>query len=218
MRSDPDEVQGEHRWPMTVAVIVAVVLTGLLPSSVRPESKWSLSIVGLVLVMLLVADPGRIDRTTRLVRALSRGLLVLLAVSAGVTTAMLIHQLVVGDDLARSASRLLLTGGAVWVSNNIVFGLLYWEIDGGGSAARARHADPYPDFAFPQQMNPALAPPNWRPLFVDYLYLGFTNALAFSPTDAMPLAPWAKITMGVQSLISFSILGLVIARAVNILQ
>ena len=218
MRSDPDEVQGEHRWPMTVAVIVAVVLTGLLPSSVRPESKWSLSIVGLVLVMLLVADPGRIDRTTRVVRVLSRGLLILLAVSAGVTTAMLIHQLVVGDDLTRSASRLLLTGGAVWVSNNIVFGLLYWEIDGGGSAARARHADPYPDFAFPQQMNPALAPPNWRPLFIDYLYLGFTNALAFSPTDAMPLAPWAKITMGVQSLISFAILGLVIARAVNILQ
>jgi hypothetical protein len=218
MRSDPDEVQGEHRWPTTVAVIVAVVLTGSLPSSVRPESRWFLGVVGLVLVMLVAADPGRIDRTTLLVRVLSRVLLALLAVSAGVTTAMLIHQLVVGDDLTNSASRLLLTGGAVWVSNNIIFGLLYWEIDGGGSAARARHAHEHPDFAFPQQMNPALAPPNWRPMFIDYLYLGFTNALAFSPTDAMPLAPWAKITMGVQSLISFSILGLVIARAVNILQ
>lgn len=218
MRSDPDEVQGEHRWPTTVAVIVAVVLTGSLPSSVRPESRWFLSIVGLVLVMLVLADPGRIDRTTLLVRVLSRVLLALLAVSAGVTTAMLIHQLVVGDDLTNSASRLLLTGGAVWVSNNIIFGLLYWEIDGGGSAARARHAHEHPDFAFPQHMNPALAPAGWRPLFIDYLYLGFTNALAFSPTDAMPLAPWAKITMGVQSLISFAILGLVIARAVNILQ
>ena len=72
------------------------------------------------------------------------------------------------------------------------------------------------DLAFPQQMNPNLAPPQWRPSFVDYLYLGFTNATAFSPTDAMPLAPWAKIAMAVQALISLVILGLVIARAVNI--
>ncbi|MBS1676511.1 MAG: hypothetical protein JST08_03910 [Actinobacteria bacterium] len=202
---------------MAIAVIAAVLLTAYLPSSIRPESRWLLAIIGLVLLVLIVADPGRIDRSTRLVRLLSRLLLSLLALSAVVSTALLIHVLVVGGELTHSASRLLLAGGAVWISNNIVFALLYWEVDGGGSVARTLSRPEYPDLAFPQQLNPQLAPPDWRPMFVDYLYLGMTNALAFSPTDVMPLVPWAKITMAVQSLISVAILGLVVARAVNIL-
>ncbi len=100
--------------------------------------------------------------------------------------------------------------------NNIAFALLYWELDGGGAAARAHHLPAHPDFAFPQQLSPRIAPPDWRPRFIDYLYLGFTNATAFSPTDVMPLAPWAKIAMAVQSVISLSVLSLVVARAVNI--
>ena len=103
------------------------------------------------------------------------------------------------------------------MGNNLAFALLYWELDGGGAAARAHHARSDVDFAFPQQMNPELAPADWSPQFVDYLYLAFTNALAFSPTDAMPIARWAKLAMLVQSLISLAILGLVIARAVNVL-
>lgn len=203
---------------MAVAVVAAVVLTASLPSSIRPESKWLLAIIGLVLLVLIIADPGRIDRPTRLVRWLSRLLLSLLALSAAVSTGLLIHVLVDGGDLTHSAKRLLLAGGDVWISNNIVFALLYWEVDGGGSVARALHPPEYPDLAFPQQIEPRLAPAGWRPMFIDYLYLGFTNALAFSPTDAMPLVPWAKITMALQSLISLAILGLVIARAVNILS
>lgn len=202
---------------MALAVITAVVLTGWLPSGVRPESRWFLGVIGLVLLVLIVADPGRIDRSTRLVRLLSRLLLGLLALSAAVSTALLVHVLVVGGSLTHSATRLLLTGGAVWLSNNIVFALLYWEVDGGGSVARALSPPRYPDLAFPQHMNPDLAPPGWRPVFIDYLYLGMTNALAFSPTDVMPLVPWAKIAMALQSLVSLAILGLVVARAVNIL-
>ncbi|HEX3361991.1 MAG TPA: hypothetical protein VHS74_13445 [Solirubrobacterales bacterium] len=202
---------------MALAVITAVVLTGWLPSGVRPESRWFLGVIGLVLLVLIAADPGRIDRSTRLVRLLSRLLLGLLALSAAVSTALLVHVLVVGGELTDSATRLLLTGGAVWFSNNIVFALLYWEVDGGGSVARALRRPEYPDLAFPQHMNPDLAPPGWRPLFIDYLYLGMTNSLAFSPTDVMPLVPWAKIAMALQSLISLAILGLVVARAVNIL-
>jgi len=76
----------------------------------------------------------------------------------------------------------------------------------------------YPDLAFPQELNPGLARPGWRPTFIDYLYLGLTNSLAFSPTDVMPLAHWAKIAMGLQSVASLAVIGLVIARAVNILQ
>jgi uncharacterized membrane protein len=202
---------------MAVAVVAAVVLTGWLPSGVRPESRWFLGVVGLVLLGLIVADPGRIDRSTRAVRVLSRLLLGLLVLSAAVSTVLLVHVLVTGGELTDSATKLLLTGGAVWLSNNIVFALLYWEVDGGGSVARAISPPRYPDLAFPQHMNPGLAPPGWRPVFVDYLYLGMTNALAFSPTDVMPLVPWAKIAMALQSLISLAILGLVVARAVNIL-
>ena len=104
-------------------------------------------------------------------------------------------------------------GTIVWVSNNIAFALLL-------TAAAPQRApttcQPHHGFAFPQQLNPRIGSPDWRPRFIDYLYLGFTNATAFSPTDVMPLAPWAKIAMAVQSLVSLGILGLVIARAVNV--
>jgi hypothetical protein len=94
--------------------------------------------------------------------------------------------------------------------------LLYWELADGGPARRDGGEPPYPDFAFPQQMSPEVAPPGWRPAFVDYLYIGITNGLAFSPTDAMPLATWAKLTMAAQAFLSFVVLGLVVARAVNV--
>lgn len=102
------------------------------------------------------------------------------------------------------------------MSNNIAFALLCWELDSGGAAARAHQLPRHADFAFPQQLNPDIAPTGWRPRFIDYLYLGFTNATAFRPTDTMPLAPWAKVAMTLQSLISLAILGLVVARAVNV--
>ena len=129
---------------------------------------------------------------------------------------LLIDHLINGGAETNSASDLLQAGTLVWVSNNIAFALLYWELDGGGAATRAQNPAGHADFGFPQQLNPRIAQPNWRPRFIDYLYLGFTNATAFSPTDVMPLAPWAKIAMTVQSLISLAILGLVVARAVNI--
>jgi hypothetical protein len=97
-----------------------------------------------------------------------------------------------------------------------VFGLLYWLLDSGGPYARYVGERPYLDFAFTQQMSPELAPPGWRPHYVDYFILGLTTSTAFSPTDVMPLARWAKLTMALQSLISLTVVGLVIARAVNV--
>jgi hypothetical protein len=132
------------------------------------------------------------------------------------STGRLIDDLIHGGPETNSATELLAAGTAVWFSNIIAFALFYWEVDGGGAAARAHRVPDHADFAFPQHSNPRLARPGWRPLFVDYLYLGYTNATAFSPTDVMPLAPWAKLTMAVQSFISIAILGLVIARAVNV--
>ena len=141
----------------------------------------------------------------------------MLIVSALWATGLLTSHLITGGKETHSASALLEAGAIVWVSNIIAFALLYRELDGGGAPQRAHRApNRVVDIAFPQQMSPNLAPSGWRPGFIDYVYLGFTDATAFSPTDAMPLAPWAKIAMAVLSLISLIILGLVVARAVNI--
>jgi hypothetical protein len=117
-----------------------------------------------------------------------------------------------------NAGPLLVTGGAIWLTNVIVFGLWYWEFDRGGPVARALGTRPYPDFQFVQMTSPELAPPDWEPAFADYLYLAFTNAAAFSPTDVMPLSRWAKLAMTLQSVISIVTVALIVARAVNILK
>ncbi len=212
----PAPVRGDHRWPMAVAAIAAIVLTVLLPNGVRAEPRWVLLFAGVLLVALIVADPGRIDRRTRLVRLLSLALLAVLLVTALASTLLLLHLLIKGGGVTKSGPRLLLVGNGVFVINVVVFALLYWELDGGGPAARAHGNPAHPDLAFPQHMNPELAPAGWRPLFFDYLYLGLTASVAFSPTDTMPMVRWAKAAMGVQSLVSIAVLGLVIARAVNI--
>ena len=212
-----DDVLGEARWPMVSAVLAAIVLTVLLPDPVRVGPRWLLPVVeGVLLVLLIVGDPVTISRRTRELRSVSIVLVFVLVLATLWSTGLLIHDLIEGGSETNSASDLLAAGSAVWLSNIIAFSLLYWEMDGGGAAARANRVPHHEDFAFPQQSNPQLASPHWRPRFVDYLYLGFTNATAFSPTDVMPLAPWAKMTMAVQSVISIAILGLVIARAVNV--
>ena len=129
-------------------------------------------------------------------------------------TALLIRDLIEGAGVTQSPDELLASGGLVWLGNTIAFALLYWLIDGGGPAARSARPAAY-DFAFTQHMSPELAPAGWRPVFLDYLHLGFTNATAFSPTDVMPLTHRAKYTMLVQSTIALALFGLIVARAVN---
>ena len=211
-------VVGEQRWPMLGAVIAAIVLTVLLPSELRLGPNWLLPAIEAVLLGALVfGDPGVITRRSRALRALSITLVTVLVLNSLWSTILLIDVLINGGKATNSAGELLAAGSIVWVSNNIAFSLLYWELDGGGAAARAHEPASALSFAFPQQLNPHIARPGWRPRFIDYLYLGFTNATALSPTDAMPLVPWAKIAMAVQSVISLAILALVVARAVNVL-
>lgn len=203
---------------MAAAVVAAMVLTLLLPDDLRVAPIWVLpSIEGLLLLTLIAGDPGRIDRRSSALRAVSIALVSVLALGAVWSTVQLIDDIVHNGRETASATSLLQTGGTVWAGTVLAFALLYFELDGGGAAARAHGMPPTPALAFPQQLTPGLAAPDWRPRFVDYLYLGLTNATAFSPTDVMPLAPWAKIVMAVQSLVSLVILGLVVARAVNVL-
>jgi hypothetical protein len=201
-----DDVVSEARWPMAGAVLAAIVLTILLPDTVRLGPQWLLPLVeGVLLVAVIAGDPGKINRRSRWLRGLSIVLVSVLVLGALWATVQLIDDLIHGGAVTNSV-----------VSNNIAFALLYWELDGGGAAARAHHLPTHHGFAFPQQLNPTIGRPDWRPRFIDYLYLGFTNATAFSPTDVMPLVPWAKIAMTIQSLVSLGILGLIIARAVNV--
>jgi hypothetical protein len=207
----------EARWPMAGAILSAMLLTVLLPDDVRLGPAWALPLIeGVLLVAVIAADPGAITRRSRELRALSIALVAVLVVGALWSTALLIDGLVHGGPQTNSAEDLLEAGSIVWLSNCIAFTLLYWELDGGGAAARAHERPRYPDLAFPQQLNPIIGPPGWSPRFVDYVYLSFTNSTAFSPTDVMPLVPWAKLAMAVQATISLAILGLVIARAVNL--
>lgn len=202
---------------MAAAVVAAIALTILLPTEQRalPEGVVPL-IEGILLVALIAGDPGAIDRRSRLLRVISIALVSILVLTALWATVRLVDALINGGPQTNSASDLLEAGSIVWTGNILAFALLYWELDSGGAAARFHHARSDVDFAFPQQMNPELSRPDWTPRFVDYLYLAFTNATAFSPTDAMPIARWAKLGMMVQSVISLTILGLVIARAVNV--
>lgn len=216
-RAGGELVVGEARWPMVGAVVAAMVLTALLPDAVRVGPRWLLPLIEAALLAAVIAgEPRRISRRSRSLRALSIALVFVLVLGALWATVLLIGDLIHGGAETNSASDLLEAGSIVWLTNNIAFALLYWELDGGGAAARVHHVGDHADLAFPQQLNPGIAPADWRPRFIDYLYLGFTNATAFSPTDVMPLVPWAKIAMTVQSVISIAILGLVIARAVNL--
>lgn len=189
-----------------------------LRSTVSVRGGSSPAIEAVLLVALIVADPGRIDRRSTFVRTLSLGLVVILVAGAAGATVRLVIDLVRGGIETNSPSGLLRIGGVVWVYVIITFSFLYWELDGGGPEAHARSTPEFPDLAFPEHLNPRVAPPGWRPEFFDYLYLGFTDSTAFSPTDVMPIARWAKLAMAIQATASLIILGLVIAPAVNIFK
>ena len=210
---------GEHRWPAALAVLVAVALQLSLPTDLAFHPKWLLPGVELVLFLVLILlNPLRINRESRLLRVLGLALTYVVALgtfwSAGALVNALINH---GPDEVVKAPALLLNGAVIWLTNVIVFALAYWEYDRGGPAARAAGRNPYPDFLFTGMTTPDLVHPHWEPTFVDYLFLSFTNATAFSPTDTMPLSPWAKLAMTGQAALSLITAALVVARAVNIL-
>jgi hypothetical protein len=165
--------------------------------------------------MLFVGHPASTTKRATWLRPVSVTLVVVFVAAALWSTAFLVYDLINGSGVTNSATELLASGALIWLGNNISFALLYWLIDGGGPVARSRQPTPI-DFAFTQQMSPELAPPGWRPVFLDYLHLGFTNATAFSPTDVMPLTHRAKYTMLVQSTVALALVGLIVARAVNV--
>lgn len=209
---------GESRWPPALALIAFMTLNiGLrlwLPSTTVGVPWLVPSLEALMLVVLVAGNPGRLGKRTPWLRRVALILVGVFVAAALWSTALLVYDLIKGTGVTQKASELLASGALVWLGNNLAFGLLYWLIDSGGPIARVRKPAPV-DFAFTQHMSPELAPAGWRPVFLDYLHLGFTNATAFSPTDVMPLTHRAKYTMLVHSTVALALFGLIVARAVN---
>jgi hypothetical protein len=167
-------------------------------------------------VALVVDNPVRVESTHRFARFGGLALVAAMTVANAGSAARLIDRLLSGTA-GHDARSLIVNGVAIYATNIVAFGLWYWELDRGGPRSRWQGERQHTDFLFPQMTAPDVAPPNWEPSFLDYLYVSYTNATAFSPTDTMPLSRWAKMLMLGQSAIALSTIALVVARAVNIL-
>jgi uncharacterized membrane protein len=209
--------EGEPRWPASLAILVMIALQLRLPDTFTPTGRYLLPVLELVILVVLVAvNPRRINRRTTLTRMLGLVLIGLASLVNAWSVVRLVDLLLTGGR-AIPASELLTVGANIWVTNVLIFALWYWELDRGGPGARATGTDPNPDFLFPQMAESAIDFHHWEPEFVDYAYVSFTNAAAFSPTDTMPLSRWAKLAMMLQSAVSLVTAILVVARAVNVL-
>ena len=207
----------ESRIPVLIALLVAIGLQLAIPKSYTVVPRWPLILLEILLVLVLVGlNPLRLSRRTTFGQWASYLLLAAITLDNSLSALVLDIRILTGD-VSNNAAVLLGSGAAIYVTTVIAFGIWYWELDRGGPFARREGTRPYPDFMFPQMTEPELAPPNWRPEFFDYLYVSLTNVVAFSPTDTMPMTRRAKMLMAAQAILSFTTLGLVIARAVNVL-
>ncbi|MGO9078313.1 MAG: hypothetical protein ACLQDY_04650 [Streptosporangiaceae bacterium] len=216
----PAAEAGERRWPMALAVLAAGLLRAALPPELRDrDARWAMVAVIVVLLgILIIGDPGRIDRDKRWLRIMTGTMIGLITVVNATAAGRLLAGIINGDKFSTDANLLLASGGAIWLTNVIAFGLWYWDLDRGGAAARARGSLRSPAFVFPEMANTQYTGAAWYPKFVDYLHLSFTTATAFSPTDVSAIKPWAKLLMMAEEAISLVVAVLVIARAVNILR
>ena len=216
----PGREVGESRWPMALAVLAAGGLRAALPSQLRSgDARWAfIAILVVLLAVLIIGDPGRIDRDSAWLRVMTGTLIGLISAVNAVAAVRLVAGIIDGVAFSNNANILLASGGAIWLSNIITFGLWYWDLDRGGAAARARGSGPPPAFVFPEMINAEYVEPGWYPKFLDYFHLSFTTAMAFSPTDVSAIKPWAKLMMMAEEVISLLVAILVVSRAVNILR
>jgi hypothetical protein len=216
-RPYPPPAKPESILPAQATVLAAIGLQLLLPETLTAGPTWLLpALEGALLVAFAVATPRQLEHEHHLRREFALGLTGLVSAANAASLVLLCRELL-GHGIS-NGRQLIIAGGLIWLTNILIFGLWYWEIDRGGPGKRAAAHDGPPDFLFPQLNDDRIQPANWRPGFIDYLYTSLTNAIAFSPTDTMPLTTVAKSLMGLQSLVSLVTIGLVVARAVNILH
>jgi hypothetical protein len=215
----PAAERGERWWPVALAIIVVAFLHVILPARYRVQPAWVVPAVLLALLAALIAaDPGRIDRQNRWLRAVTGTVIAFITLANLFAAVRLVVDILTDNDLYKNnPGALLAVGGVIWVTNVVAFALWYWDLDRGGAAARATHPGRDPAFVFPEMQHSEYVAAGWVPRFVDYLSLGFWTAMAFSPTDISAIKPWAKLLMMLEAAGSLALAALVIARAINIL-
>jgi hypothetical protein len=213
-----ERAQSEPRWPATLAVLASMALYFALPDKLIAGlgPRWLIpTLEGVLGASLIIANP-RLTLESRRLRPVAITLIAFVNLANVVSLGELVHELLAAG--VHSGRTLIYASVPVWVTNVLVFALWYWELDRGGPVARLELNRRRPDLLFPQMTAPDATSPDWSPKFIDYLFTSFTNATAFSPTDTMPLTPWAKMLFMVQSLASLLTVALVVSRAVNILN
>jgi hypothetical protein len=216
-RPYPPPPASEPFWPVQLTVLAAIALQLLLPQKLSAGPHWLIpSLESALLVGMFFATPRELEGAHPVRRAVAIGLTAFVSAANVYSLGALTHYLLHHD--VSNGQRLIVSGVLIWLTNFLIFGLWYWELDRGGPGKRAEGNDSAPDFLFPQMSDDTIEPRNWRPRFIDYLYVSMTNATAFSPTDTMPLSGKAKGVMGLQALVSLVTIGLIVSRAVNILS
>jgi uncharacterized membrane protein len=215
-RSYPPPPIPEPFWPAQATILGAIILQLLLPKRLTAGPPLLIpALEGALLVGIFFATPHQLEHEHKVRRRVALGLTAFVTAANVVSLGLLTHYLL--HHNVSNGQELIVSGVAIWLTNFLIFALWYWELDRGGPGRRAAGHDGPPDFLFPQMSDDHIQPRDWRPKFVDYLYVSLTNAAAFSPTDTMPLTPTVKSVMGLQSIVSLITIGLIVSRAVNIL-
>jgi uncharacterized membrane protein len=217
---EPNQIRcSESRWLVILAVVAVFLLLIALPRRIRVFPIWVVWTLVSALIAPMVGVSVSNDKSRWLQIEGSATLVFILITGIALLDNLqfLLSQMVLGE-VKLSGFTLLTSSIAVWSTNVLIFSLAYWRIDRGGPEARANQATPKPDWLFPQQTAPELAPSGWCPSFIDYLFLAFCTATAFSPTDALPLTSRAKVLMMLESILSLTTIITVLARAINTLQ
>ncbi len=205
---------------MALAVIACGVLFAFIPAEFRISTTATIGFgveLLVLLAILVIGDPGRIDREVRWLRVVTTILLLTITSATMTSVVRLILGILQKADFT-SPGQLLIIGGVSWITLVITFALWYWHLDSGGPAVRASgRIVTTPAFRFPEQGLPEFTDRGWYPQFVDYLALSFNTATAFSPSDVSAIRHWSKLMMIAEAAVSLMLVALVVARAVNVL-
>ncbi|MEY2479299.1 MAG: hypothetical protein QOI04_226 [Verrucomicrobiota bacterium] len=208
----------EPRWQVLLAVVAVGGLYLALPGSLVVGPIWLLpTLIFLLLVPTVVSHRMGRRSLNRALGIIINGIITLALIGS---VALLVRAL---PSHKEPPLQLLLSGALLWLTNVIVFALWYWRLDGGGPTSRHEHkrfgscSFLFPQMQIPHDERAQFACTGWRPRFVDYLFVAFTQSSTFGPTDAPLLARWAKVFAMVQVFISLSIVVLLISRAVGVL-
>ena len=205
---------------MALAMLATGFLRAWLPAQLRVGNRWLLLvIIVVVLGVLIIGDPGRIDRDRPWLRVLTVGMIGVITVANAASAVALAVDIVNGSAAFTSNGKVLVaSGSAIWLTTVIIFALWYWELDRGGPVARARGTAVPPSLVFPEMSNPDYVSTDWYPKFVDYFHFAFSTATSISPPDVSAIRPWMKLVMITEEATSLIVGVLVIARAVNIFK